>query len=126
MENKLKATLELSTTDLHARRKALREEIKETTIALINTEVKRILQEIFDEEGIEKVSSVSFDTYPESDDEGGSYQRIEYIRARTVEDEDIDLDEHGLYDAIYDTLSDYSEEIYEYGIWEVELAPLEV
>lgn len=118
---------------LNARRRTLESALKEVVSQIVEIEIKESIQEPLKKAGIEVVR-ISWEFYPESDDEGGSNyypEGIEIFNVDGVLDED-DLDgitihevrSYGEYDTeileyVHEKIMDYSSDLYDYDINEI-------
>ncbi|WP_442637877.1 hypothetical protein [Rossellomorea marisflavi] len=113
--------------DLGQRRQVLEEELDKTITILTTNSLTKSLVELFRKFGLEGQFSVSWDFYPESDDEGGSYMSISDVSVESSTDSDFSADEvtaelsyswgNGTYtaqldDEIRDVLSGFESDIY--------------
>lgn len=113
--------------DLGQRRQVLEAELDKTITTLTTNSLTKDLVELFQKFGLEGQYSVSWDFYPESDDEGGSYMSIGDVSVESSTDSDFSADEAtaelpyswsgGTYtaqldDEVRDVLSGFESDIY--------------
>lgn len=123
-----KPVLELPTDNLGERRRLLEEDLRQTIEVQTTTSLKKDLIELFRKFELEGDFTVTWDFYPESDDEGGSYMCICDVTIESATDSDFSADEihaeipyrwgSGSYEAQLDDevrefLSEDSSDIYE-------------
>lgn len=112
-------------------RTELESQTKKVVTEIVMHELKEALEEPLKEAGIE-VTSISWDFYPESDDEGGANYYPEGVEIFTVGGIDLEgiiIKEKSKYsDTVYETdveewireqLSNYSSDLYDYDIYEI-------
>jgi hypothetical protein len=131
-------TLELSVDNLRERRSQLQSELNKTVTELVTTGLKASVKELFALAGVTNAQRISWDFYPESDDEGGSNWYVTDIYVSfDGEGEDIDLEEvtiqreswrkdgtfyeYSVYDELRDIMSDFSSDLYDQDITDIEL-----
>lgn len=128
--SKYESTLNLPVDDLRERRSILETELSRVITDLVTKDLRDSI--ISNTEGI-TISRITWDFYPESDDEGGTNWHTNDICVYG-EDEEIDMDEititqtysSGTYDVelrdiIYDVLAEYRDDLYEQYITEIDL-----
>lgn len=110
-------------------REELEKQTKEVVTEIVLHELKEVLEAPLKEAGIE-VTKITWDFYPESDDEGGSNYYPEGVVISTVDDVDLDgiiiteVLSYGTYDRevedfVREKLCDYSSDLYDYDIYEI-------
>lgn len=131
-------TLSLSVDNLRERRSQLQVELNKTVTELVMTGLKESVNQLFALAGITTATSIEWDFYPESDDEGGSDWYVTDISVSfDDESEDIDLEEvtvqreswrkdgtfyeYSVYDELRDIMSEFSGDLYDQDITEIEL-----
>lgn len=127
--------INLPTDNLKERRSLLEAELKKTVVAQVEAELKEKLEIALSQTEI-KITKISWDFYPESDDEGGSVYYPEgvsiYNEDGYMDDEDfegIEIKEkskysdtvysYDVYDYVRDTVSEFSSDLYDYDIYEI-------
>lgn len=118
-------TLELP-IELSARKEALEAEMKKVDLAILDAELVPRVSAFLKKEGVEGVSSVTWEFYPESDDEGGTDWFIGGIALLNAnkdlaEWDDEEEEEESVTDKLYYVLSDYSDVLNKYDIEELKI-----
>jgi len=114
---------------LNERREVLEKELKDIVTEIVLYNLKNELQKPLSDAGIE-VTSIEWDFYPESDDEGGSIYYPSGLEINTVDNKDLEgvTIKEVYYGDEYDTdvdefirekLSYYSSDLYDYDIYEI-------
>lgn len=116
---------------LKIKRKELENEAKKVVTEIVMYELKEALETPLKEAGIE-VTSIAWDFYPESDDEGGSVYYPEGVEIFTVGGVDLDeivvkekskyneiIYETSVEDYVREKLCDCSSDLYDYDIYEI-------
>lgn len=130
--SKFEANLELPVEDLKERRRILEAELSKVVVEIVTTDIKSQLNEELAKSPV-KISRLSWDFYPESDDEGGSDWYVcdlsaydengDYIETEEIEIEKISYDGkpymYNLRDVLSDFMSDYSSDLYDEDITEI-------
>lgn len=127
---KFDKTIELPVNDLKQRREMLEKELKKTVVKMVTMDIKKEIRDSFKDKGV-TIKDVSWDFYPESDDEGGAYYYTEGLSITTVEDFDADefkleiehygtIYEESVQEIIRDILNESSSDLYEYDIYEID------
>jgi hypothetical protein len=130
-------TLTLSTTNLRERRSQLESELNKVVVEIVVTEVKESISKAISEEFAEQkpdIARLSWDFYPESDDEGGSDWWVTDVSAYDSEGEYVELGDFsyeqlswnkeytyqvGLDEAVREILSDFRDDLYSQYITEL-------
>jgi hypothetical protein len=136
MSKEFKPNLELSTTDLRERRRQLQAELNKTVTEIVTAGLRQSVNELFEKAGITGALSLSWDFYPESDDEGGSVWYVEYVSV-DFGGEDVDLEDYTVQheswrkdgtfyevsvdDELRDIMSEFSDDLYKQDIYGLEL-----
>lgn len=128
--SKYESTLNLPVDDLRERRSILESELSKVIADLVTKELRdSIISNVKDI----KITRITWDFYPESDDEGGTDWHTNDICVYG-EDGEIDTEEititqtysYGTYDVelrdiIYDVLAEYRDDLYDQYITEIDL-----
>lgn len=129
---KFESSIELPVDDLQKRREKLEEALKETVTEMVTKDIKDAISTSLENANI-KITDISWDFYPESDDEGGSVYYPEGLLISTEEDIDPDdfiikvkskysdaVYEEALRDVVMEILCDNSSDLYDFDIYEIE------
>lgn len=131
-------TLTLSVDNLQERRSQLQVELNKTVTELVTTGLKASVKELFTLAGITNAQRISWDFYPESDDEGGSNWYVTDIYVSfDDESEDVDLEEvtiqreswrkdgtfyeYSVDEELRDIMSEFNSDLYDQDITGLEL-----
>ena len=139
--SKFENVLNLPVDDLVERRKVLEEELKKTVVETVFTKLKNELETPLKEAGVGNLTSISWEYYPESDDEGGSVYYPNYIQVfvdgealENIDNEDDEQErifikhkpswgksvyEESIEEFITGVLCDYRSDLYDYDIEEI-------
>ena len=139
--SKFENVLNLPVDDLVERRKVLEEELKKTVVETVFTKLKNELETPLKEAGVGNLTSISWEYYPESDDEGGSIYYPNYIQVfvdgealENIDNEDDEQErifikhkpswsksiyEESIEEFIMGVLCDYRSDLYDYDIEEI-------
>ncbi|MGE6627889.1 hypothetical protein [Bacillus pumilus] len=91
---KFEETIHLEVDDLSVRRKQLEEELRKTVVELLFFNLKKNIKAVISDFEIDQVvSSVKFDFYYESDDEGGQDPYLTDYRIIGEDGSEIDIDD---------------------------------
>lgn len=122
MDN-FKSSINLSITDLKARRSTLEEELKKTVVKIVIDEIKEGLEKPLMDAGVGKLTKISWEFHPESDDEGGTDYYPNCIQVFTEDGEMEDIHgedtEDGEEPIIIKRKSSWSDTVYEYSVGEL-------
>lgn len=134
---KFEPVLNLSVDNLKERREQLETELSKVVNEQVTTGLKEYVNDILAKANITNATSLTWEFYPESDDEGGTDWHVNDLYLRTNDDEDIDMDEIefevestyrkgelytvSLRDELYDMMYGFRDDLYEQGIEEITL-----
>lgn len=129
-------TLHLPTDNLQERREILEAELKKVIENLLFDGIKKDVNELLAEAGVQNAVEISWEFHPESDDEGGTSWYFEYISIET-KDGFLDLDDYEikkeswkkdgtffdvcLRDELSDVMYDYRDDLFKYHFDSVSL-----
>lgn len=114
----------LKIPDLYERRDSLEKELKEVVVEICLIDIEKDITNLIKEHelGIE-VEDISWEFYPENNDEGGAYYFVEGLHINLTNNEEADeviiqnsWGSETLTEIIRETLNEYSEDLYEYGV----------
>lgn len=131
--NHFEPTLNLSTTNLPERRKALESELSKVIVAQVTDSLTSSLEKGLANSPV-KLSRLAWDFHPESDDEGGTDWWVGYVTAYDEEGNNVDLEgftvevlswdgkrtyESSLYEEVQEIVSGFKDDLYDQDITEI-------